>query len=147
MRARAERGEILFGTVDSWLIWRLTGGRRHVTDVSNASRTLVFNIHTLDWDDELLTILGIPRAMLPEVCPSSAVLGQTADEWLGGAVPIAGCAGDQQAATFGQACFDPGHGQEHVWHRLLPAAEYRPDAGRLAEQAADDDRLAVAMAR
>ncbi len=108
LRARAERGEILFGTVDSWLIWRLTEGRRHVTDVSNASRTLVFNIHKLDWDDELLKLLDIPRAMLPEVCPSSAVLGQTAERWLGGSVPIAGCAGDQQAATFGQACFAPG---------------------------------------
>ncbi len=108
LRRRAEAGEILFGTVDSWLIWRLTGGARHVTDYSNASRTLIFNIHTLDWDDELLRILEIPRAMLPEVRPSSEVLGQTTAEWLGGPIPIAGCAGDQQAATFGQACFEPG---------------------------------------
>jgi glycerol kinase len=108
LRQRACRGEILFGTVDSWLIWRLTGGARHVTDVSNASRTLVYNIHTLDWDDELLKILDIPRAMLPEVCSSSEVLGQTTAEWFGGAIPIAGCAGDQQAATFGQGCFLPG---------------------------------------
>ena len=84
LRRRAERGEILFGTVDTWLIWRLTGGRCHVTDYSNASRTLLFNIHTLDWDDELLAILDIPRAMLPEVRPSSEVYGQTAAEWFGG---------------------------------------------------------------
>jgi glycerol kinase len=108
LRGRAARGEILFGTVDSWLVWRLTGGRRHVTDYSNASRTLAFNIHTLDWDDELLEILGIPRAMLPEVRPSSEVYGHTAEEWLGGPIPIAGIAGDQQAAVFGQACFEPG---------------------------------------
>jgi glycerol kinase len=108
LRKRAEAGEVLFGTVDSWLIWRLTGGKRHVTDLSNASRTLIFNIHTLKWDDELLKILGIPRAMLPEVRPSSEVLGQTSPEWFGAAIPIAGCAGDQQAATFGQACFEVG---------------------------------------
>ncbi|HEV3023576.1 MAG TPA: glycerol kinase, partial [Pirellulales bacterium] len=108
LRARAEQGEIMFGTVDSFLIWRLTGGRRHVTDYSNASRTMIFDIHKLDWDDELLDILKIPRAMLPEVRPTSEVYGQTADEWLGGPVPIAAAAGDQQAATFGQACFLPG---------------------------------------
>ncbi|HPM79469.1 MAG TPA: glycerol kinase GlpK [Candidatus Anammoximicrobium sp.] len=108
LRARAERGEILFGTVDSFLIWRLTHGRRHVTDLSNASRTLIFNIHTLDWDDELLRVLGIPRAMLPEVLPSSHNYGEMAADWLGAAVPIGGAAGDQQAATFGQACFAPG---------------------------------------
>ena len=108
LRDQARRGEILFGTVDSWLIWRLTGGRRHVTDLSNASRTLLLNIHTLDWDDELLGILDIPRVMLPEVCPSSEVYGQTAAEWFGGPIAIAGDAGDQQAATFGQACFAAG---------------------------------------
>ncbi|MCR4412129.1 MAG: glycerol kinase GlpK [Thermoguttaceae bacterium] len=105
---RAARGEILFGTVDSWLVWRLTGGRRHVTDYSNASRTLLFNLHTLDWDDELLAMLGIPRAMLPEVRPSSEVYGRTAAEWFGAPVAIGAVAGDQQAATFGQACFEPG---------------------------------------
>ena len=105
LRRRAEAGEILFGTVDTFLIWRLTGGRRHVTDVSNASRTLIFNIHTLDWDDELLAILGIPRQMLPEVRPSSEVYGTATAEWFGAEIPIGGCAGDQQAATFGQACF------------------------------------------
>jgi glycerol kinase len=108
LRARAERGEVLFGTVDSFLIWRLTGGRRHVTDVSNASRTLLFNIHTRQWDDELLRLLGIPRVMLPEVLPSSHVYGECDPAVLGGAIPIAGDAGDQQAATFGQACFEPG---------------------------------------
>ena len=108
LRTAAQKGEILFGTVDSWLVWRLTGGRRHITDYSNASRTLLFNIHTLDWDDELLKILGIPRAMLPEVRPSSEVYGQTEEEWFGRSIPIAGILGDQQAATFGQACFSPG---------------------------------------
>jgi glycerol kinase len=108
LRQQARRSEILFGTVDSWLIWRLSGGRLHVTDPSNASRTLLFNIHTLDWDDELLKLLDVPRAMLPEVRSSSEIYGQTADEWFGGPVPIAGDAGDQQAATFGQACFTPG---------------------------------------
>jgi len=108
LRARAEKGEILFGTVDTFLIWRLTGGRVHVTDPSNASRTLLFNIHQMEWDDELLKVLGVPRAMLPEVKSSSEVYGQTEAGLLGGAIAIAGDAGDQQAATFGQACFTPG---------------------------------------
>jgi glycerol kinase len=108
LRRRAERGEILFGNVDTWLIWRLSGGRRHVTDYSNASRTLLFNIHTLQWDAELLKLLGVPEAILPEVRPSSEVYTVASSEWLGGEIPIAGDAGDQQAATFGQACFQPG---------------------------------------
>ncbi|MBL8850659.1 MAG: glycerol kinase GlpK [Planctomycetaceae bacterium] len=108
LRSRAERGEVLFGTVDSFLIWRLTGGRVHATDYSNASRTLLFNIHTLDWDDELLKIIGVPRAMLPQVLPSSHRYGETEASLLGGAIAITGNAGDQQAATFGQACFAPG---------------------------------------
>jgi glycerol kinase len=107
-RERAERGEILFGTVDSYLVWRLTGGRSHVTDPSNASRTLLFNLHTLDWDDELLRILRVPRAMLPRVVPSSGVCGETLSEWFGQPIAITGLAGDQQAATFGQACFEVG---------------------------------------
>jgi glycerol kinase len=107
-RGRAERGELLFGTVDTFLIWRLSGGRAHVTDYSNASRTLLFNIHTLEWDDELLRELGVPRAMLPRVVPSSGALATCDPRWLGAAIPIAGDAGDQQAATFGQACFAPG---------------------------------------
>lgn len=108
LRQRAARGEILFGTMDSFLIWRLTGGRQHVTDYSNASRTLIYNIHTLDWDDELLGILDIPRQMLPQVLPSSHVYGETDDALFGTPIPIAGTAGDQQAATLGQACFEPG---------------------------------------
>ncbi len=107
-RQRAERGELLFGTVETFLIWRLSGGRAHVTDYTNASRTLMFNIHTLDWDDDLLHELGVPRAMLPRVAPSSGVLATCDPRWLGAAIPIAGAAGDQQAATFGQACFAPG---------------------------------------
>ncbi|MGZ3664022.1 MAG: glycerol kinase GlpK [Ktedonobacterales bacterium] len=107
-RERASRGELLFGTVDSFLIWRLSGGRAHVTDYSNASRTLLFNIHTLDWDDDLLRELDVPRAMLPRVLPSSHVYAQCDPRYFGAAIPIAGDAGDQQAATFGQACFVPG---------------------------------------
>lgn len=107
-RLRAERGEILFGTVDSFLIWRLSGGRSHVTDVSNASRTLLCNLETLDWDEELLKIFRVPKAMLPRICSSSGQLGETESSLLGRAIPITGCAGDQQAATFGQACFSSG---------------------------------------
>ena len=108
LRARAERGEVLFGTVDTFLIWRLTSGRLHITDPSNASRTLMFNIHTLAWDDELLKALGVPKAMLPEVRPSSEVYGETDLSLLGAKIPIAGIAGDQQAALFGQAGFELG---------------------------------------
>lgn len=108
LRSRAERGEILFGTVDSFLAWRLSGGRLHVTDFSNASRTLLFNIHTLEWDDELLGILNVPRAMLPDVRSSSEIYGETDPDLFGAAIPIAGIAGDQQAATFGQGCFAVG---------------------------------------
>ncbi len=108
-RERAERGELLFGTVDSWLIWNLTRGAVHVTDYSNAGRTLLYNIVELDWDDKLLSALGVPRSMLPEVKPSSCVYGHTHEETFGGArIPIAGIAGDQQAALFGQACFEHG---------------------------------------
>jgi glycerol kinase len=107
-RARAERGELAFGTVDSWLVWNLTGGRVHATDASNASRTLLFNLHTQAWDDELLALLRIPRSVLPQVVPSSGILAETDASLLGRPLPIAGIAGDQQAATFGQACFSPG---------------------------------------
>ena len=107
--ARAERGDLLFGTVDSWLIWNLTGGRLHVTDVSNAARTLLFDIHTRQWDDELLRMLDIPRSMLPQVRSCSEVYGHTvALPGVPAGVPISGVAGDQQAALFGQACFEPG---------------------------------------
>jgi glycerol kinase len=107
-RERAMRGELAFGTIDSWLIFKLTGGKVHATDVSNASRTLLFNIHALDWDDELLTLMDIPRNVLPQIVSSSAVLGHTACEGLPKGIPIAGVAGDQQAALFGQACHQPG---------------------------------------
>jgi len=107
-RAQAERGELAFGTVDSWLIWQLTGGKRHVTDVSNASRTMLLNVHTNQWDDELLQLLRIPRALLPEVLPSSGDFGACDAPLLGGAIPIGGVAGDQQSALFGQACFTAG---------------------------------------
>ncbi|WP_339158916.1 glycerol kinase GlpK [Paenibacillus sp. FSL W8-0186] len=108
-RERAEKGELLFGTIDSWLIWKLTGGQVHVTDYSNASRTLMYNIHELCWDDELLELLQVPKAMLPEVRSSSEVYGRTAPyHFFGHEVPIAGAAGDQQAALFGQNCFERG---------------------------------------
>jgi glycerol kinase len=108
LQARAEAGELAFGTVDSFLVSRLTAGRAHVTDVSNASRTLLFDIHRLAWDDELLGAMDVPRAVLPEVRSSSEVVGETEAELFGAAIPIAGIVGDQQAATFGQACFAPG---------------------------------------
>lgn len=108
-RERAKKGELLFGTIDSWLIWNLTGGKVHVTDVTNASRTLMYNIHDLCWDDELLAMLDVPRAMLPEVRSSSEIYGKTQGQYFfGHEVPIAGIAGDQQAALFGQACFETG---------------------------------------
>jgi len=108
LREKAENGNVLFGTIDSFLIWRLTGGRTHVTDVSNASRTMLFNIHTLDWDDDILARLRVPKPMLPEVQASSRVYGLTEIELLGAEVPLAGAAGDQQAALFGQACHEAG---------------------------------------
>ena len=108
VRERAEAGELLFGTVDTWLIWKLTGGAAHVTDYTNASRTMLFDIHRLCWDEELLQLLNIPRCMLPEVRPSSQVYGWTQFELLGGEIPVAGAAGDQQSALFGQCCFEPG---------------------------------------
>jgi glycerol kinase len=107
-RKQAEAGELACGTIDSWLAWNLSGGHLHITDVSNASRTLLFNIHTLDWDDDLLRILDIPRALLPDIVDSSAIYGHTAGQLLAARVPIAGIAGDQQAALFGQGCFQPG---------------------------------------
>ena len=107
-RAKAEAGDLLFGTIDTWLIWNFSKRNSHVTDPSNASRTLLFNIHTGQWDDELLEIMGVPRAMLPEVAPSSSVMAHTHAEFFGQAVPIAGVAGDQQAATYGNACMTEG---------------------------------------
>lgn len=107
-REKAENGELLFGTVDTWLIWKMTGGRVHITDYSNASRTMMFNIHTLKWDDEILEMLDIPKSMLPEVRPSSEVYGETEAGLFAGPIKIAGVAGDQQAALFGQTCFEAG---------------------------------------
>ncbi|KGG90326.1 glycerol kinase GlpK [Comamonas thiooxydans] len=107
-RAAAQAGELAFGTVDCWLIWQLTGGKRHVTDVSNASRTMLFNVHSNQWDADLLALLDIPASLMPEVLPSAADFGQTAEEVLGGSIKIGGVAGDQQSALFGQACFDAG---------------------------------------
>ena len=107
-RERAEKGELLFGTVETWLIWKLTRGKVHVTDYSNASRTMLFNINTLEWDQEILKLLEIPEAMLPTPMPSSCVYGETDGSYFGGPIPIAGAAGDQQSALFGQVCFHPG---------------------------------------
>ena len=107
-RERAVRGELLFGTIETWLIWKLTKGRVHVTDYSNASRTLMFNINSLDWDREILEELDIPRCMLPEVKPSSCLYGETDPAYFGTPIPIGGAAGDQQAALFGQTCFEAG---------------------------------------
>ena len=107
-REKAEKGELLFGTVETWLIWKLTKGRVHVTDYSNASRTLLFNINTLEWDQEILEELEIPACMLPKPMPSSCVYGEADAAFLGGRIPIAGAAGDQQSALFGQTCFQPG---------------------------------------
>jgi glycerol kinase len=107
-RERARRGELAFGTVDTWLLWNLTGGALHVTDPSNASRTMLFNLHTLDWDDELLRVLDVPREVLPQVRSSSEIYGETAADVLGGSILLGGIAGDQQAALFGQNCFSRG---------------------------------------
>ena len=126
-RERAERGELLFGTVDTWLVWKLTGGKKHVTDVTNASRTMLFNIDTLSWDEELLTLFRIPRSMLPEVKSSGEMFGYAN---LGGVdVPIAGIAGDQQAALFGQGCYEKGEGKNTYGtgcFLLMNAGETRP---------------------
>lgn len=107
-RERALRGELAFGTVDSWLVWKLTAGARHITDATNASRTLLYNLHTGDWDDELLDILQVPKQMLPEVCDSSGMLAETAKSIFSKSIPICGIAGDQQASLIGQACFEKG---------------------------------------
>ncbi len=107
-RERANNGDLLFGNVDTWLIWNLTGGRSHVTDGTNASRTMLMNLATGDWDDELLRLLSVPRSMMPKIVPSSSICGTALAEHVGAEIPIAGIAGDQQAALFGQACFRPG---------------------------------------
>ena len=108
VRERAEKGDLLFGTVETWLIWKLTKGQVHATDYSNASRTMLFNINTLEWDDDILAQLDIPKCMLPKAVPSSSIFGETSAEFFGCPIPIGGAAGDQQAALFGQTCFDAG---------------------------------------
>ena len=108
---RAVSGEILFGTIETWLIWNLTGGKIHVTDYSNAARTMMFDINKLQWDDDILEMLDIPKSVLPEVKPSSCIYGKTDPSIFGGSIPIAGAAGDQQAALFGQTCFCKGQGK------------------------------------
>ena len=137
LRERAEAGEVLFGTMDSWLIWKLTG--RHLTDVTNAGRTMLMNLETLDWDDVLLDAIGVPRAMLPEIRPSMEVYGEAGGELAG--LPVAAALGDQHAALFGQTCFAPGRREVHVRHGLLPAHEHRRGAGALGQRAAHDGRL------
>ena len=117
-RQLADEGKLLFGTVETWLIWKLTAGKAHVTDYSNASRTMLFNINTLDWDDEILAELDIPRSILPKPMPSSCIYGYT--EYLGHSIPIAGAAGDQQAALFGQTCFNEGEAKKHGCY-VVPA--------------------------
>jgi len=108
IRSQAEQGQLLFGTIDSWLLWKLTGGRVHATDVTNASRTMLYNIHQLDWDEEILSYFNIPSSLLPQVCSSSEVYGYSDPQLLGSEIPVSGLAGDQQAALFGQTCFAPG---------------------------------------
>ena len=124
-RERAEKGELLFGTVETWLIWKLTKGAVHVTDYSNASRTMLFNINTLEWDDEILAELDIPKSMLPEAKPSSCIYGEADPAFLGGPIPIAGAAGDQQAALFGQTCFTAGEAKKYIWYGMFLIDEHR----------------------
>ncbi len=140
-RKRAANGELLFGTVDCFLIWRLTGGKVHATDATNASRTLLFNIATNEWDDELLDILHIPRAMLPEVKDCAANYGAAEAELFGATIPILGVAGDQHAATIGQACFAARHVQIDLRHRLFCTAQHRQRHGPVEEPVANDHRI------
>ena len=138
-RARADRGELAFGTVDSWLIWNLTGGAAHVTDVSNASRTLLLDLATLDWDDELLRLFNVPRSVLPRISASSEIVGETRPEFFGAPIAIAGNAGDQQAATFGQACFSAGMAKNTygtgAFMLMNVGAQPQPSANRLLSTA------------
>ena len=144
LRARAEAGELCFGTIDSWLIWKLTGGAVHATDHSNASRTMLFNISDLTWDQELLDWLDVPGSMLPEVRDSSGDFGTTCAEIIAGAsIPIAGVAGDQQAALFGQACFAPGMAKNTYGTGVLYVDEYRGTKGSVTTWIVDHDRLGI----
>ncbi len=127
-REKAEAGELLFGTVETWLIWKLTKGKVHVTDYSNAVRTMLFNINTLEWDQEILDLLKIPRSMLPQPMPSSYVYGETAASFFGGPIPIGGAAGDQQSALFWPGMFSSRNRKEYLWHGLFFANEHRRKA-------------------
>ena len=137
-RERAERGELLFGTVETWLIWKLTQGQVHVTDYSNASRTLMFNINTLEWDEDILKELNIPKCMLPEPKPSSCVYGEANPVFFGGPIPIAG---DQQAALFGQTCFTAGEAKKYLRNRLFLTYEHRRKTCILQERTGYHDRM------
>ena len=134
-RERAARGELAFGTIDSWLIWNLTEGKLHATDVSNASRTMLFDIHRLEWDDELLGLLDIPRSVLPKIVSSSEIIGHTSCEGLPAGIPISGVAGDQQAALFGTSLSSARNGKKHLRYRLLHVDEYRRARCRFAASA------------
>ncbi len=139
---QAARGELAFGTIDTWIIWNLTGGQVHVTDYSNASRTLLYDIHALRWDPDLLTMLDIPAAILPDVRSSSEIYGLTQTPYFHGEqIPIAGIAGDQQAALFGQACFRTWHGQKHLRHRLFHAHAHRQKSRGIPKWTTHYDRL------
>ena len=142
-RARAARGELAFGTVDTYLLWRLTGGKVHATDATNASRTLLFDIHRGRWDDELLALLGVPKSVLPDVRDSSAAFGVTDPALFGGPIPICGIAGDQQAALIGQACFTPGMVKSTYGTGCFAVLNTGSDAGRIQQQTPDDDRLSA----
>jgi glycerol kinase len=140
---RARAGEIAFGTIDSFLLWRLSGGRRHATDVTNAARTMLFDIRRLTWDTELLEAFGIPRALLPEVLDTDADYGATAPDVFGAAIPIAGLTGDQQAAAIGQACFRPGMIKTTYGTGAFRTPQHRRQTRPFASQIADNDRLSA----
>ena len=142
-RAKAEAGRLAFGTVDTWLVWQLTRGKQHITDVTNASRTLLLNIQTGEWDQDLLDSLDIPRQLLPEVRSSSQVYAETSTDLFATAVPISGLAGDQHAALFWSDVHDTRHGKKHVWHGLLHAHADRRAARCLSEPSAHHRRLAA----
>lgn len=140
-RDRAERGELAFGTIDSFLLWRLTDGKVHASDATNASRTLLLNIHTGAWDDEMLRLFRVPRALLPEVKDCAAEFGTAEAALFGAPLPILGMAGDQQAATVGGCLLQAGDDEIDLWHRLLCPAQHRADAGSL-----EDNRLLTTIA-
>ena len=140
-RARAEKGELAFGTVDCFLIWQLTKGQAHVTDITNASRTSLYNIHALNWDDELLDMFRVPRALLPQVLDCADEFGDVDAEWLGTSLSIRGVAGDQQAASIGQACFEPGTIKSTYGTGCFRARQYGGTGFTFKEQSIDDHRL------